>query len=80
MLLIDRLEKKKTNTPVQPYGPEASTFTEELLTGKTVKLELDFSERDQYGRLLAYAYIDDQMVNECCWRKGTRELLSFSQM
>jgi micrococcal nuclease len=41
-----------------------------ILTGQTVKLEWDVSERDPYGRILAYAYLGDEMVNEMLLAKG----------
>jgi endonuclease YncB( thermonuclease family) len=34
-----------------------------LVQGQTVRLELDVQERDRYGRLLAYVYVGDTMVN-----------------
>lgn len=70
LLLIDTPETKHPNKPVQPFGPEASEFTTKLLKEKTVKLEFDVSERDQYGRILAYAYLGDRMINEMLLEKG----------
>lgn len=73
LILIDTPETK----PVQPFGPEASAFTTKLLRDNTVRLEFDVSERDQYGRLLAYAYIDDKMVNELLLEKGLARVAVF---
>lgn len=70
LLLIDTPETKRAGTPVQPFGPEASDYLSELLTGQTVKLEPDVSERDQYGRILAYVYLGDEMVNEMLIAEG----------
>jgi micrococcal nuclease len=70
MILVDTPETKKPNTPVQPFGPEASAFTKETLEGKDVKLERDVSERDQYKRLLYYVYLGDKMFNEMLLEKG----------
>ena len=57
---IDTPETKKPDTPVQCFGPEASAFTESLLPdGTALYLERDVEARDQYGRLLAYAYRSD---------------------
>jgi micrococcal nuclease len=55
---IDTPETKKPNTPVQCYGKEASAFTTTLLTGKKIWLEQDTSNRDQYGRLLRYVWVE----------------------
>mgnify|MGYP001566397844 CR=1 FL=1 len=47
--------------PVQCFGREASEKAKEVLTGKRVRLETDASqgERDKYGRLLAYVFLED---------------------
>lgn len=70
MLLIDGPETVHPDKPVQPYGREASDFAKEMLTDKTVRLELDVSDRDKYGRLLAYVWIDDRMYNELILERG----------
>ncbi|WP_052429483.1 thermonuclease family protein [Paenibacillus borealis] len=70
LLLIDTPETKRANTPVQPFGPEASEYLTELLNGQTVRVEMDVSERDQYGRILAYVYLGDEMVNEMLIAEG----------
>ncbi|MGB9859388.1 MAG: thermonuclease family protein, partial [Moorellaceae bacterium] len=51
------------NTPesqgkVEPYGKEAAAYTQRRLSGRTVYLELDVGERDKYGRLLAYVWLE----------------------
>jgi micrococcal nuclease len=74
LLLIDTPETVHPTKPVQPFGSEASSFVKELLNGSNVQLELDVGERDKYGRLLAYVYIDDQMVNEMLLEKGLARL------
>ncbi len=66
LLGVDTPETKKENTPVQCYGPEASSFTAQLLpVGTPIYLERDVVGRDDYGRLLAYVYrvADRIMVN-----------------
>jgi micrococcal nuclease len=71
LLLIDTPETVHPNKPVQPFGPEASAFVKELLEGEKVKVELGISERDKYGRLLAYVYTESgEMVNELLLAKG----------
>lgn len=45
-------------------GIKTSNYTKERLEGKIVKIELDVQERDKYGRILAYVYIDDKMYNK----------------
>lgn len=61
--LVDAPETKDPNTPVEPWGPEASDFTTQQLLGKQVGLEFDSQERDQYGRLLAYVWVNNELFN-----------------
>lgn len=56
-------------------GKIASDFTKELLSEEDVYLEFDVETRDNYGRLLAYAYILDDtneytMVQDILLQKG----------
>lgn len=44
---------------VQCFGREASEFNKNLVAGKTVHLVRDVSDRDRYGRLLRYVYLED---------------------
>jgi micrococcal nuclease len=51
------------NTPestkeIEPYGKEASAYTKTRLDGRKVWLEPDVEERDRYGRLLAYIWLE----------------------
>lgn len=63
---IDTPETKKPNSPVQCYGPQASEFAKKTLTGKSVRLEADAKSdnRDRYGRLLRYVYLQDGSLYE----------------
>jgi len=49
---------------------EATRYNRELVKGKTVRLEKDISETDQYGRLLRYVYVGDIFVNAELVRQG----------
>lgn len=62
---------------VQCFGKEATKYNRTLVEGKTVYLEKDTSEKDKYGRLLRYVYLDDpaatssaRMVNEMLVEAG----------
>jgi len=51
------------NTPestkeIEPYGKEASAYTKSRLDGRKIWLEPDVEERDRYGRLLAYIWLE----------------------
>lgn len=70
---IDTPETKKPNTPIECYGPEATTFTEQLLpVGTPIRIERDTVGRDHYGRLLGYIYRanDGVFVNYEVIRQG----------
>ncbi len=58
-------------------GEEASEYTTSMLTGKEVSLEFDVQERDQYGRLLAYVYLGNEMFNKTLLREGYATLSTY---
>ena len=57
---IDTPETVKSGSPVECFGPEASDYATQALSGKTVTLEYDASQgrADRYGRTLAYVWIE----------------------
>ncbi|KAA1039198.1 hypothetical protein ERX35_008035 [Macrococcus equipercicus] len=71
-LLIDTPETKHPRMGVQPFGPEASARTAELLNNAaSIEVEYDVGEKqDHYGRDLVYVYADGKMVNETLVREG----------
>jgi len=74
---IDTPETVHPNKPVEPFGPEASGFSKNMLEGKDVRLEFDVQERDKYGRLLAYVFLeDDTFVNAELLRLGFAVVLT----
>lgn len=58
---IDTPETVDPRKPVQCFGIEASNKTKSILIGKKVILEPDSTqgERDKYGRLLRYVFLED---------------------
>jgi micrococcal nuclease len=54
----------------QPGRDEATAVNRRLVEGRTVRLELDVRERDRNGRLLAYIYVGQTMVNAELVRLG----------
>lgn len=70
LVLVDTPETKHPRTGVQPFGPEATEFTTKQLMGKEIHIEPGIEERDRYGRLLAYVYIEDKMFNKMLLEKG----------
>src|SRR4030042_548838 len=61
---IDAPEKGET------YYLEATQLNKELIEGESIRLEKDISEKDKYGRLLRYVYVDDTFVNAEIVRLG----------
>ncbi len=58
-------------------GEEATKFARQLLEGKRVNLEFDITPRDRYGRLLAYAYLEDgTFVNAEIIRAGYAQVMT----
>jgi micrococcal nuclease len=60
-----RLRYIGINTPEQdqPYYKEATALNRQLVAGKNVQLEVDVETFDQYGRTLAYVWVNGLMVN-----------------
>ena len=52
------------------FGREASAFAKRRLAGRQVRVRRGVDERDRYGRLLVYLYVDDRMFNEDLVREG----------
>jgi micrococcal nuclease len=67
---VDTPETKHPTKPIEPFGPEASSFTKRAVEGKVVQLKFDREKRDRYQRLLAYVYLDDWCLNEEIIRAG----------
>jgi micrococcal nuclease len=44
---------------VECYGPEASAYAKKQLDGKRVRYTVGREERDRYGRLLVYLWLED---------------------
>lgn len=58
---IDAPESKNSFGKIkeEPFGKEASTFMDQLLSGKMIKVEFDVDSLDNYGRTLAYCFTED---------------------
>lgn len=67
---VNAPESVKPDSPVEPWGAEASDFTREFLAGGAARLEYDRERTDQYGRTLAYVWVGDRMLNEELLRAG----------
>jgi micrococcal nuclease len=68
---IDAPEKEES------YYSEATQANKKLVEGKKVKLEKDVTEKDRYGRLLYYVYVDKTFVNAEMVRLGYAQVKSY---
>lgn len=68
---IDTPETVDERKKVQCYGPEASARMKELVEGKSVVLETKPDEdRDDYGRLLRYVFLDGKDIGAMMLKEG----------
>lgn len=58
-------------------GELVSDYTKEKLEGKEVALEFDAQERDHYGRILAYVWIDGEMYNKHLLNVGYAQISTY---
>lgn len=56
---IDTPEEFDRRKPVQCFAVQAAERNRQLVEGKTVILEKDKTEHDQYGRWLGFIYLED---------------------
>jgi micrococcal nuclease len=76
LILIDSPETVDPNRPVECFGQESTAYLTWLLSlGGAMYLESDVSDRDQFGRLLRYVWLDFgggevYLVNETLVRSG----------
>ena len=60
---VDTPESVAPGQPLECFGRQASDFTSDLIEGERVQLLFGAERRDQYGRILAYVYVDGKFVN-----------------
>lgn len=70
-LLIDTPESKKFGMCVQPYAKEAAQHNNLLVGNGKLTIEFEqYGQRDDYGRLLAYVFVNGQSVQEALLKEG----------
>lgn len=83
----ERVEKVRyigVNTPEihhpkkgeEPGGRAALAVNRELVGGRAVRLETDVQARDRHGRLLAYVWTGETMVNAELVRRGYAQVMT----
>ena len=74
---IDTPETVHPSKQVECYGPQASEKNKDLVEGEIILVELGSPEKDRYGRLLGYVYVDDLFVNAELVRGGYAKVNSY---
>ncbi|WP_313891479.1 thermonuclease family protein [Psychrobacillus sp.] len=70
-LLIDTPETNHKTLGKQPFGDDAKVRNKELLNSGDLTIEFDVGNRvDDYGRMLAYIYVDGVSVQETLLAEG----------
>jgi micrococcal nuclease len=54
----------------EPFGVAALEENRRLVEGRPVRLRFDVERTDRFGRLLAYVFLGDVLVNEALVREG----------
>jgi len=54
----------------QPFSTEATRENERLVAGRVVNLEFDVQTQDRYGRLLAYIWVGNVLINKEIAKNG----------
>ncbi|MEW6007827.1 MAG: thermonuclease family protein [bacterium] len=68
---VDAPEIHHPELPVQRFGKEAMQFLKRLVEGLECTLEYEPNNlRDQYGRLLAYVFVDGRLANAEIIQRG----------
>lgn len=83
---MDTPEIHHPKKPVQCFGEEAKNITKNLVEGKSVRLEKDVSNKDKYGRLLRFVYVENSaktnlasgeiFLNEYLLKEGYARILT----
>jgi micrococcal nuclease len=73
---IDTPESVIPDQPAECFGERAGRLNERLVDGEEVRLVFDVERRDQYGRLLAYVYVGDELVNAELVKRGFARTLT----
>lgn len=81
---VERVRYIGVNTPEvhhptrgeEPGGREAAGVNRALVGGRQVRLDLDVQERDRYGRLLAYVWLGEVMINAELVRLGYAQVMT----
>ncbi|MBI4032391.1 thermonuclease family protein [Candidatus Berkelbacteria bacterium] len=64
------IDTPESTTEHECYGEEAKARNRELVEGQRVTLVADVEDRDKYGRLLRYVWVDETFINLALAEEG----------
>ena len=67
---IDTPETVHPNKPIECFGPQAHQRNKELVENKYITLKQSNTDKDIYGRLLRYVYVEGVFVNAVLVSEG----------
>lgn len=67
---IDSPEILDKEKKPQCFATESAKINKELVLGQEIAMEKDISEKDKYGRLLRYVYVEDILINDFLVNQG----------
>ena len=73
---VNTPELHHPNKGEEPGGHEATAVNRALVEARAVRLETDVQTRDRFGRLLAYVWVGDTMVNAELVRRGYAQVMT----
>lgn len=77
LLAVDTPETVKRGANIEPFGKEASQYTcKQITNAKEIVLEYDpnSQQQDKYGRLLAWVYVDHELLQAKLIEQGYAEV------
>jgi micrococcal nuclease len=76
---IDTPEMGKEGGKNQCFALEAKHINEQMVQNQEIEMEKDQEDKDKYGRLLRYIWVDNVFVNEFMLRQGFARFDVFPQ-
>ena len=75
LIAVDTPESVSTSKGIEYYGKEASNYTCNSITNaKKIELEYEKSKTDKYGRMIAWVWIDDILLQDELIKGGYAEV------
>ena len=75
LIAIDTPESVSTSKEIEQNGKEASNYTCNSITNaKKIELEYEKSKTDKYGRMIAWVWIDDILLQDELIKGGYAEV------